>query len=305
MATVFTRCGTSALRQPLGTLNPVRIGALTGSCLAAAFIGYSSSCERRWLAVTHQQVVVPDVSPAWDGLRLVHLSDFHLGALGTPHAMLRRVIAATLALHPDLIVLTGDYSHDGRPQPLDLLAPLARTAPTFAVLGNHDYFQGAAGADHIAANLERFGITVLRNAMADFVHNGVVGRIAGVDQANGHARSTVDRLLLQVAEHRPQIALVHEPDIIERFPTRSAGLTLAGHTHGAQVRLSPVRQIDWIRWSPSANHSHYPRGWFTVKGNQLYVTRGLGISFLPLRFAARPELVSFTLRATVCIPVIN
>jgi predicted MPP superfamily phosphohydrolase len=266
--------------------------------LALALLGYGVGGERRWLAITRQQVDIPTLPPAWDGLHVVHLSDFHFGARGNPAPMVRRAVATAIALRPDLVLLTGDYSHDGTPVDLDVLCPLARAAPTFAVLGNHDFFAGVTRADQIAATLAGYGITVLRNAMLEFVHNGMAGTIAGFEQGGGGITVDAGEILRQVADRRPQIALVHEPDIVERFPQGVVGLTLAGHTHGAQVRLSPIQGIDWIRWSPTECRSRYPRGWFVVRGNRLYVSRGLGVSGLPVRFAARPELASFVLRAT-------
>jgi predicted MPP superfamily phosphohydrolase len=255
--------------------------------LALALLGYGIGGERRWLAVTRQQVTIPTLPTAWDGLCLVHLTDFHFGARGNPEAMVRRAVATAAALHPDLVLLTGDYSHDGTPVNLDALCPLARAAPTFAVLGNHDYFDGVASADRIAATLADCGITVLRNDMVDFIYNGAAGVISGFEQGGDGIAVDTGEMMRQVAERRPQIALVHEPDIAGRFPERAVGLTLAGHTHGAQVRLSPVRGIDWIRWSPTECRSRYPRGWFTVRGNRLYVSRGLGVSGLPVRLGAR------------------
>src|SRR3954451_9494995 len=124
MATVSTFSKTSSVRQHLNASSLVHLGALAGGCLAVSLVGYGSGVERRWLAVTQQQVVLPDLPSAWDGVRLVHLSDFHLGARGSPGPMLRRAIAITRALRPDLIVLTGDFSDDGRPRDLDLLRPL-------------------------------------------------------------------------------------------------------------------------------------------------------------------------------------
>lgn len=293
MAERHTARGATAPRTRPGALDIIRMGTLACGGLAVAFAGYGGSVERRWLSVTRHRVALADLPPAWDGLRLVQLSDFHLGARGTPTPMLRRTIDAAIALRPDLVLLTGDYSDDGRPRDLALLRPLAAIAPTFAVLGNHDYYRGATSAGRIARMLESHGITVLRNAAAPLIHNGVAGTIAGFDQ--GGAEVAVARLLAQLAECRPQIVVVHEPDIVDRFPARSVGVTLAGHTHGAQVRLSPLRGVDWIRWSPTDNRSRYPRGWFTVRGNRLYVSRGLGVSWLPVRFAARPELVCMTL----------
>lgn len=262
-----------------------------------AGISYAFFIERNWLVVTRHRLLVRGLPPQWNRICVVQLADFHCGSRGEPTRMLRRAIVAAVALRPDLVVLTGDYSDDGRLRPLDLLKPLARVAPTFAVLGNHDYFQGYNGADRITAALEAQGITVLRNARAEYVYKGTAGSIVGFDDDLDGPGTDVDGMVVHLNGEKPQLVLIHEPDVIERFPPQWAGLALAGHTHGAQVRLSPIRTIDWIRWARGSKHSHYPRGWFSVGGNRLYVNRGLGVAGFPIRFATRPEVACFTLIA--------
>lgn len=273
----------------------LRRGALALGGLGAAFLAYAGGIERRWLMVTHHQVPMLDLPPEWDGVRIVQLTDFHLGIPGAPNEMLERSVAATVAAQPDLIALTGDYSHDGTPRPLDLLAPLARTAPTIAVLGNHDYYQRKIGADLIARELERQGIAVLRNDLTAFVHDGVAGIVVGFEDDTRGPGADVAGIVARMQGKSPSLVLVHEPDVIDRFPDRWASLTLAGHTHGAQIRLSPIRSADWIEWPITEMQSEYPRGWYRVRGNRLYVSHGLGVSRWPLRFCARPELACFTL----------
>ncbi len=276
-----------------GTL--LRRSALTIGGLGAAFVAYAGVIERRWLSITEHQVPMADLPPEWDGVRIIQLTDFHLGMAGAPDTMIAQAIAETVARRPDLIVLTGDYAHDGRPRPLDLLAPLAKTAPTLAVLGNHDYRQRTIGADVIVRALERQGITVLRNDLTAFVHHGVAGIVVGFEDDRRGPGADVKGIVARMQGKGPSLVLVHEPDVIERFPDRWAGLTLAGHTHGAQIRLSPVHAVRRAVWPDTEISSDYPYGWFRVRGNRLYVCNGLGISRLPLRFAARPELACFTL----------
>jgi hypothetical protein len=273
----------------------LRRGALAIAGLSAAFLGYAGGIERRWLEVTQHRVEMADIPPEWDGVRIIQLSDFHLGMTAAPNTMLERAIAETVAQQPDLIVLTGDYSNDGRPRPLDLLTPLATTAPTIAILGNHDYLQRTIGAGLIVKELERQGITVLRNDLTAFVHNGVAGIIVGFEDDLDGPGADVKGIVARMQGKSPSIVLVHEPDVIDRFPDRWAGLTLSGHTHSAQIRLSPIRRYDWVDWPISEMQSAYPRGWFNVRGNRLYVSHGLGVSSVPLRFCARPELACFTL----------
>ncbi|MHB8647448.1 MAG: metallophosphoesterase [Thermomicrobiales bacterium] len=287
----------------VGTI--LRRGALAIGGVGAAFLGYAGGIERRWLAVTEHRVEMADIPPEWDGVRIIQLSDFHLGMTAAPETMLARAIAATVAMKPDLIVLTGDYVNDGRPRPLDLLAPLAHAAPTIAILGNHDYFQRAIGADLIARELEKQGITVLRNDLTAFVHNGVAGIVVGFEDDLEGPGADVKGIVARMRGKSPSLVLVHEPDVIDRFPDRWAGLTLSGHTHSAQIRLSPVRRYDWVDWPISEMQSFYPRGWFRVRGNRLYVSHGLGVSTVPLRFCARPELACFTLARVARAPAEN
>lgn len=273
----------------------LRRGALIAGGLGAALCVYMAGIERRWLDVSQHRVVMHDLPPEWDGVRIVQLSDFHLAITGAPNTMLERAIATTVALKPDLIVLTGDYFNDGIPRSLDLLAPLAKVAPVIAILGNHDYLQRKIGADLIVAELEKQGITVLRNDLTAFVHDGVAGIVVGFEDDLVGPGADVKGIVARMQGKSPSLVLVHEPDVIDRFPERWASLTLAGHTHSAQIRLSPIRSIDWIDWPISEMQSAYPRGWFHERGNRLYVSRGLGVSTVPLRFAARPELACFTL----------
>jgi len=273
----------------------LRRGALAIGGLGAAFLGYAGGIERRWLEITEHRVEMADIPPEWDGVRIVQLTDFHLGIAAAPNTMLERAIAATVAIKPDLIVLTGDYSNDGTPRPLDLLAPLAQTAPTIGILGNHDYLQRKIGADLLVKELEKQGITVLRNDLTAFVHNGVAGIVVGFEDDLEGPGADVKEMIARMQGKSPSIVLVHEPDVIDRFPDRWAGLTLSGHTHSAQTRLSPIRRYDWVDWPISEMQSAYPRGWFRVRGNRLFVSHGLGVSTVPLRFYARPELACFTL----------
>ena len=149
------------------------------------------------------------------------------------------------------------------------------------MLGNHDYLQRKIGADLIAAELARQGVTVLRNDLTAFVHDGVAGIVVGFEDDLEGPGADVKGIVARMQGKSPSIVLVHEPDAIDRFPDRWSPLTLSGHTHGAQMRLSPIRTVDWIDWPVTEMQSDYPRGWFDVRGNRLYVSHGLGVSRWP------------------------
>jgi len=258
-------------------------------------VAYAAVVERRWLHVVMQRIAVAHLPPEWAGMRLAHLSDLHLGSPGAPYGTMRYAVARIVALRPDLIALTGDFTENGNPQPLDFLAPLVRTAPTFAVLGNHDYFISPRAADAIAAELRAVGIHVLRNTAVPFTFRGVTAPIAGFDDALSGPGADV-RGVVALAPDGVPLVLAHQPDLVDAFPSRWAGLTLSGHTHAAQVRLSPLRRLDWPSLGLTGMYSRYLRGYFRVRGNGLYVNRGLGTARWPLRFFARPELTHFVLR---------
>src|SRR5438270_4966482 len=103
----------------------LRRGILAVGTLSAAFLAYAGGIERRWLDVTHHTVVMGGLPPEWEGVRIAHLTDFQLGSRGAPYGLLHHAVAAAVELKPDLIALTGDYFHRGRPGSLDYLAPLA------------------------------------------------------------------------------------------------------------------------------------------------------------------------------------
>lgn len=269
--------------------------AVALSVWAAAGVIYASVIERRWLQMTRYDVPIVGLPDGWEGMRIIHLTDFHLGALGAPYRMMRKAMAKVVSCRPDLIVLTGDYVEDGRPRSFELLAPLAQVAPTVAILGNHDYFGRHGDPDAIVRGLEAQGITVLRNAVLPFAYGGAVGMIVGFDDNICGLGADVRGVVGRIGETKPQIALIHEPDVVESFPPHWAGVTLAGHIHGAQVRLSPFARVDWVTWTHGDKRTCYPRGWFTVNGNPLYVNRGIGVARLPIRLAARPEIALLTL----------
>jgi len=269
------------------------LAGLTG--LGAVAVAYAAVVERRWLHTVTRRVAVAHLPPEWRGMRVAHLSDLHLGSPGAPYATMRHAVARVAALQPDLIALTGDFTERGNPQPLDFLAPLVRTAPTFAVLGNHDYFVSPRAANALAAELRALGVQVLRNTAVPFTFRGVTARIAGFDDALSGPGADVPGVVAQAPEGVP-LALAHQPDLVDAFPYQWAGLTLSGHTHAAQVRLSPLRRLDWPSMGLTAMSSRYLRGSFRVRGNGLYVNRGLGTARWPIRFFARPELTHFVLR---------
>jgi predicted MPP superfamily phosphohydrolase len=179
-------------------------------------------------------------------------------------------------------------------------AELARlTAPlgVYTILGNHDWWYDIAG---VRKALAAEGLAVLEN---DVVHLGAPGArfwLAGLGDQLAHYMSPgrfrgVDDLpgtLKQIRSSDPVILLAHEPDIFVDVPER-VSLTIAGHTHGGQIRLPMVPPL----WTPSMYGARFAYGHIVEAGRHMIVSGGLGCSKVPLRLGVPPEIVRITLGA--------
>lgn len=267
------------------------MSALAGT----AILGPSGEAEARRLnpqehfEVTRTELSVPGLDPAHDGLTIAQLSDLHVGR----HTPDGRVIAAVRALNeakPDLVVLTGDYVTTSR-DPVERVPQLLSeiTSPAFATLGNHDHWAGAA---QLRKGLERAGITVLQNEHTVTRVRGAALAVLGVDDGQT-GNDDVERTFQGAPSHGTRLVLAHAPPTADKLPAWADLVCLAGHTHGGQIvvpRLTPglFRRVG----------QPYLRGVYRVRGNQLYVNRGLGFGRGSplLRVGSDPELALITLR---------
>ncbi|MEY2884083.1 MAG: hypothetical protein RL490_1807 [Pseudomonadota bacterium] len=221
-------------------------------------------------------------------LRIVQLSDTHASPIDMPTVRLDRVMARVNALHPDLIVLTGDYI-GGKlfDVPMDLstaIDPFHRLrAPlgVYAVRGNHD------GKYWTRWGFARGEAVMLSNHWAD-VGPVILAGAPSLAEGRNPAGAMIDAV--QAAPRgKPLILIAHEPDFFIYVPPRVA-VMIAGHTHGGQIRL-PF--LDGLAASPYL--SAHRRGVFREHGQTLVVSSGLGTSLLPLRIGVPPEIVEITL----------
>jgi predicted MPP superfamily phosphohydrolase len=221
-------------------------------------------------------------------LRVAFLSDLHVGSHAGDVARLARIADEAAALAPDLALFGGDYINmqlfgGGRVPPRVVAALLARIkAPLgrFAILGNHDYVYGEVD---VAAALTDHGIIVLDHAR----HTVTVGNhaldIVGLPDAHV-VRPQLRPLLDALSPEQPAIVLTHDPVWFKHVPP-GPFLTLAGHTHGGQIRLPGIGVLK--------NSSRAPLRWthglIAEEGRFLYVSAGLGTSAIPLRIGVPPE----------------
>jgi predicted MPP superfamily phosphohydrolase len=237
------------------------------------------------------EVELPGLAPAWEGYRLAHLTDIHLGQWLSP-ARLEGVVDLTNHLEADLIALTGDflsYDLDGSARDLErAFARLQAKDGVFAVLGNHDHW---VGAERVRALLDRCHIRELCNDVVTLRRGPAVLHLAGVDDVMVF-QDDLDRVLKRLPPDGPAILLAHEPDFADRAArTGRFGLQLSGHSHGGQIVLP--------RFGSLVRGPHcwkYPVGRYQVKEMTLYTNRGLGSNMWWIRVNCPPEIALVTLR---------
>lgn len=236
------------------------------------------------------EVPLAGLPPALDGLRVLHLSDLHLGSLSLNDRSLGKAVAWAARLDLDLVVLTGDLlaRHRGERPLRDALARLRPRHGTFAVLGNVDV---ADTRDPFSTGAELRELAPLATLLAD---QAVTLEIAGrAVQLVGVSPESRARPPVELADSAAdlRILLAHFPDTVDYLPAGAFHLVLAGHTHDGQICLPhPAGKIRLAGFNP------YPVGRFDLPQGTLIVSRGTGTTFVPLRFCARPEASVLELR---------
>ncbi len=229
-------------------------------------------------------------------MKIVFLSDFHVGSHSRDPERLKVIVSEASALQPDLVLLGGDFLNmmprfGGRVPPETVsgcLDPL-KAAPlgVWAVLGNHDWqYDG----DAVIAALSERNIPVLHNRSVQLKHLDAAFHLAGVDDyatGRGRLRETV----AEIPKHEPLIILTHDPAAFADLENRSA-LVLAGHTHGGQVQLPFFGPVVNASVAPLAHTYGHIAGDFD---SQMIVSSGLGTSGLPIRLGTWPEIVEVIL----------
>jgi uncharacterized protein len=228
---------------------------------------------------------------AFDGFRILHLSDFHIDGNG---ALADRLVSAIRGLRPDLCVLTGDYrfetqgsSHGVYPPMRLILSSISAKHGVFGILGNHD-------AAEIAFALEEMGVRMLVNEAVPIRHGGSSLWLAGVDDPFDYRCHDLDRALSAVPREAFQILLVHTPDLYDDAAERLVDLYLCGHTHAGQIRVPVMGALHRNTKAPRA----YAYGHWKRKQMHGYTTSGVGCSGLAVRFNCSPEAALIQLRKT-------
>ena len=234
---------------------------------------------------------LPRLRAELDGLRIAHLSDFHLGVPSRGSVAVERAVEWVEQRQPDLTLVSGDLL--SRPRGEDQLRALMPRLPNcFAVLGNHDYnasrdpFSQAAAVDDLGP------ATLLADDARTVELRGRRVQIVGVDPRSFRRRlQRPERLADPDADLR--ILLCHFPDIVDRIPEGVFDLVLAGHLHAGQICVpwpGGRLRLAHIRWT-------YIRGLYRRPAATLHLSAGLGTTFVPFRFLARPEATELVLES--------
>jgi uncharacterized protein len=259
-------------------------GALATAIGAAAGVGvYGTAYERHDLELAAADVPVSGLAPELDGLRIGLLTDVHHSAT-VPAEDVMRAVERLLSARPDLIVLGGDYVTWGDRayvQPVaDLLAPLSAPHGVFAILGNHDDDRDMPAA------LTRKGFTVLRDQRTRIEVHQAGLELAGI-RFWTRKPAEIARVLRNARD--TVVMLAHDPRRLTEAAELDVPVVLSGHTHGGQVVVPGLGAIARRQFPVIAG-----RG---TRGNtSIFVSKGIGTVYVPIRINCPPDVAVVTLR---------
>lgn len=278
-------------------LKLVGVAALDFFILAITGMGYGYLMQPNRFDVATVSLKLPRLSRRFSGLRVVLISDVHMGGWMNGKR-LQYVADLITAQKPDVLLITGDFFIGRNVSVMtqqtiqELTAGLSRLAtsfPTFAVLGNHDYW---IDSEKVRRILETSGVMDLTNAVFTLKRQEDNLHICGVDDVwEGDAR--LDQVVAQLADDSAAILLAHEPDFADiSAATGRFDLQLSGHTHGGQIVLPFIGPpiLPYLG-------RKYPSGLYKVRGMYQYTNRGIGMGRLPLRINCPPEITLFILES--------
>lgn len=217
-------------------------------------------------------------------IKVVQISDLHIKRFGFRE---RELIFLIKAIDPDILLITGDFYND-----VDDLKEVEGfvegiKVKTYAVLGNWDYWAG--DIEPLIRKLKENGIEVLMNEARFYFKNGDFINIVGVsDPYTGY--DDIKRATMGINKKKFTILLSHAPCIANHLDKEKFDLILCGHTHGGQVNIPFVKPF----WTPT--ETDYIRGMYDTKWGKLYVNRGIGTTYFPIRFLCPPEITIFTIK---------
>lgn len=240
-------------------------------------------------------ISLPGLPAALDGTTIAFVADLHVEEVGTRE---RRLVDRVRAADPDLVIVGGDFVQNAY-EMADYMSHVARACSLVTEMparhGRYGVFGNNDEPDLMRAPLARAGIHMLENEWVEVVLPGGTFRLIGLGDPSTGADDW-ERALTPAMPPGPRLAVAHSPDAFPEACRRGIEWLLCGHTHGGQVRhplvgLDPERFLRLRRGTPP-----YRAGLYERDGCRCYVTRGVGMTHLPLRFLCPPELTLIRLR---------
>ncbi len=242
------------------------------------------------IVVEHQTIKIPNLPKAFNGYRLLQLSDLHIDGFPDAGQCLFELVRE---LPCDACVITGDYRfqtsgvYDEVLARMDTLVQNIRARDgIYGILGNHDYFEMIPG-------LERAGITLLINESAALERDGERIWLLGVDDAHFYDAANIGDALQNIHDDEIKLLLIHSPELIPEAEAFGIHLYLCGHTHGGQVCLPGRTPLIINARCPK----RYAAGAWYYGAMTGYTSRGTGSSVLFVRLCCPPEVTVHTLQS--------
>jgi predicted MPP superfamily phosphohydrolase len=267
---------------------------LTAIAIGAGAVGVAllawGHFEAGWVRLESIECPLERLPSELDGLRVVHLSDFHLGFPSRGVGAVRRAVEWTRARSPDMTLVSGDLLSKPRGEPL--LRNLIGGLPNcYAVLGNHDFADSRDPFSRHSPVADLAPATLLLDDQVTLELRGRRVQIVGVDPRT-YRRGRSDPAGRADPDADVRILLCHFPNILRRLPPGMFDLVLAGHLHAGQIAFPlPGRRIPLAH--PTWRHV---RGIRRAGESVIHISAGLGTTFVPFRFLARPEATELVLR---------
>jgi uncharacterized protein len=261
------------------------LGGIAAAGLAWGWI------EAGWGRLNRIELSIAALPPRLAGLRIMHLSDFHLGFRSRGTHAVKRAVEWTAARRPDLVVVTGDLVSRPRGEPL--LRTLVRELGEhcYIVLGNHDVEHSRDPFSRTVGLGDLSPATLLSDESAHVEIHGCTVQLVGVDPRTYRLqRARPWELADPDADLR--ILLCHYPYVLDTLPPGAFQLVLAGHMHDGQISL-PLPTGKLRLANPRARYSS---GLYERRGTWMHISPGLGTTFVPFRFFARPEATELVLQ---------
>jgi hypothetical protein len=268
----------------------MRVALLLVACVALAAAAYGWF-EAGWLRRRVLEVRIDGLPETFVGVRVAHLSDFHLGArFSRGNGASARAVAWVAERRPDLVCVTGDLVSHPRGEEM-LRALLGDLERPFVVLGNHDV---AVTRDPFSRatelrDLER--AVLLRDTSETVELRGRQVAVVGVDPVTYREQTAAPHELPEPGAGF-ELLLCHYPGVVRRLPAGSFDLILSGHLHAGQINVPLGRR----RLTLAHPRARFVAGLYQTPAGVLHVSPGTGTTFVPFRFFARPEVTELVLR---------